>query len=324
MFDLEIKLEATSILLLAYAKGTVFYLASAIEPLPPHFQQVDCRRPLWSVLDWLVDKDKHNVEVDPKYADDITFVQTDESKMNQIERVVPEMLEQNNLFVNTTKTEKYEISRISDNSWKKCKLLGSLLDTKEDIKRRKGLAIDSMKTLENIFNSKYVSEVIRLRIFKAYVESIFLYNSELWTLTKSLKDKIDSFQRRLLLKVIRVHWPRTISNESLYDRTHMKRWSNLVMKRRLSWFGHLRRLPPDTPVRQSLHNFMEPVKRPIGRPKTTWLMTVVNDLKENSSIQIHQNLDTALQQLEIMCSNRKLGTETVCSTMSSRMTNVHG
>ena len=125
--------------------------------------------------------------------------------MNQIERVIPEMLEQNNLFVNTTKTEKYEISRISDNSWKKCKLLGSLLDTKEDIRRRKGLAIDSMKTLENIFNSKYVSEVIRLRIFKAYVESIFLYNSELWTLTKTLEDKIDSFQRRLLRKVIRVY-----------------------------------------------------------------------------------------------------------------------
>ena len=72
----------------------IIYLASAIKPLPPHFQQVDCKRPLWSALDWLVDKDKHNVEVDPKYADHITFVRTDESKMNQIERVIPEMLEQ--------------------------------------------------------------------------------------------------------------------------------------------------------------------------------------------------------------------------------------
>ena len=66
-----------------------------------------------------MDKDKHNVEVDPRYADDIMFVRTDESKMNQVERVAPEMLEENNLFINTTETEKYEISRISDNSWKK-------------------------------------------------------------------------------------------------------------------------------------------------------------------------------------------------------------
>ena len=101
----------------------------------------------------------------------------------------------------------------------------------------------------------------------------------------------------------------------------MKPWSILVMKRRLSWFGHLMRLPPDTPARQSLRHFVKPVKHPIGRPKTTWLSTVVNHLKEHSSIQIDQNLDTALQQLEIMCSDRKLWTEAVCGTMLSKMTN---
>ena len=66
-----------------------------------------------------MDKDKHNVEVDPEHADDIMFVRTDKSKMNQVKRVIPKMLEENNLFINTTKTEKCEISRISDNSWKK-------------------------------------------------------------------------------------------------------------------------------------------------------------------------------------------------------------
>ena len=210
----------------------IVYLASSIKPLPPQIQQVDCNRPLWSALDWFVDKDKHKVEVDPKYADDITFVRTDESKINQIERLMPEMLKENNLYVNPTKTEKYTISRTSNGSWKKkCKLLGSLLDSDKDIKRRKGLAIDSFKTLENVFKSRHISEVIRLRIFKAYVESIFLYNSEIWTLTKSLEDKIDSFQRRLLRKVIRVNWPRLISNEDLYNRTHMKPWSVIIMKR---------------------------------------------------------------------------------------------
>ena len=195
----------------------ILYLASSIKPLPPQIQQVDCNRSLWSALDWLVDKDKHKVEVDPKYADDITFVRPDESKINQVERLMPEMLKENNLYVNPMKTEKYTISRTSNGNWKKkCKLLGSLLDSDEDIKRRKGPAFDSFKTLENIFKSRHISEVIRLRIFKAYFESIFLYNSEIWTLTKSLEDKIDSFQRRLLQKVIRVNWPRLISNEKIY------------------------------------------------------------------------------------------------------------
>ena len=148
-----------------------------------------------------------------------------------------------------------------------------------------------------------------------------IHNFALWL--KPLKTKQTLFNDDLLRKVIRVNWPRTISNESLYDRTHMKPWSILMMKRRLSWFGHLMRLPSDTPARPSLRHFVKPVKRPIERPKTTWLSTVVNDLKEHSSIQIHQNLDTALQQLEIMCSDRKLWTETVCGTMLSKMTNVH-
>ena len=63
----------------------ILYLVSSVKPLQPQIQQVDCNRPLWSALDWLVDKDKHKVEVDPKYADNITFVCTDESKINQIE-----------------------------------------------------------------------------------------------------------------------------------------------------------------------------------------------------------------------------------------------
>ena len=112
----------------------IVYLASSIKLLPPQIQQVNCNRPLWSALDWLIDKDKHKVEGDPKCADDITFVRTDESKINQVERLMSEMLKETNLYVNPTKTEKYTIGRTSNGSWmKKCKLLGSLLDSDEGL-----------------------------------------------------------------------------------------------------------------------------------------------------------------------------------------------
>ena len=39
--------------------------------------------------------------------------------------------------------------------------LGSLLDTKEDVKRQKGLTIDSYKTFESIFSSKHVSKKVK-------------------------------------------------------------------------------------------------------------------------------------------------------------------
>ena len=48
-----------------------------------------------------------------------------------------------NLQVNESKTEEYEIKRGSEEKWKQCKYLGSLLDTKEDIKGRKLLVTDA-------------------------------------------------------------------------------------------------------------------------------------------------------------------------------------
>ena len=82
-------------------------------------------------------------------------------------------------------------------AWKECKILGGLFDTEKDInKRRKKLAIDAYKTPKKILNSEKNSIKIKIRTFNALVKSVFLYNSELWTLTKKLENIINTFQRR--------------------------------------------------------------------------------------------------------------------------------
>ena len=109
------------------------------------------------------------------------------------------MLCEEGVYINKSNTEKYHINKCSDTKWKSCKYLGSLIGTEEDIKRR-----------------KLVSESVRIRIFRAYIDSIFHYTSELWILTNTLERSIDSFHQRLLRKVIHVTWPRMITNEELY------------------------------------------------------------------------------------------------------------
>ena len=42
-----------------------------------------------------------------------------ESSLNKVERVMPEMLEEEGLYINKSKTEKYRISKHGDNKWKK-------------------------------------------------------------------------------------------------------------------------------------------------------------------------------------------------------------
>ena len=76
------------------------------------------------------------------------------------------------------------------------------------IKRRKGLTISTMKTLEPLLKSHTVTLKTKLNLFKAYVQSTFLYNSELWTTPKTIENRIDSFQRQLLHQVMDVRWPK--------------------------------------------------------------------------------------------------------------------
>ena len=73
----------------------------------------------------IADRDKLQIEIDPKYADDITFIHSEEAIINQAERVVPSMLCEEGLYIIKSKTEKYHISNCSDTKWKSCKYLGS-------------------------------------------------------------------------------------------------------------------------------------------------------------------------------------------------------
>ena len=284
----------------------ILYLSKAIKPMPLPIEEDYSDRNLWSALDWMIPKDKLNINIDLKYADDLTFVRSEKAKINTVKREIAQQLEEADLTENTDKREEIIVSRESSPVWKKCKYLGTLLETEADINRRKGLALDSYKTLDKIFKSRTTSEKTKIKVFEAYISSIFLYNSELWTLTKNLENKIDSFQRKLLRNVLGFHYPKIIKNEDLYKKTKVIAWSNSIRKRRLSWLGHLFRLKEETPARKALNLFCIKAKRPAGRPKETWLNIVLKDIAENSDITFinTNNQNLFLEELINLSQNR--------------------
>ena len=72
--------------------------------------------------------------------------------MERYENEKPVALHSKGLNVNNEKTEKYTINKTTTD-WKKCKLLGTVLDTCEDIKRRKILAITAANNLSDFFEN---------------------------------------------------------------------------------------------------------------------------------------------------------------------------
>ena len=79
---------------------------------------------------------------------------------------------------------------------------------------------------------------------------------------------IDSFHRRLLRTAsLNISWPKIIKNE-----TKTTPYSTLIKKRQLSCFGHLSRLPHNTPAKLSLDYVTDnSFSRPRDSQLTTWI-----------------------------------------------------
>ena len=236
----------------------------------------------------------NHIRIDQEYADDISKLTTDPHTITYFKETLPNILAERGLHINDTKTEEYKIQRKGNVDWKKCKLLGSLLDTENDIKRRKGLAIAAINTLKYIFNSSKLNIKTKLRVFNCYISSIFLYNSELWTLTKTKENQIDSFHRRLIrTSCLNIKWPNKISTTKLYEITNLNLWSNQIRKRQLRWFGHLTRLPENTPAKIAFKHALEPVKRPPGKPTLTWISMMIQRFKSDFNISLEEAMKMA-------------------------------
>ena len=241
-----------------------------------------------------------HVNLELHYADDISKVTSDYAEIQYMKERIAEKLAEGGLILNAGKTEEYTISRLNcDSSWKKCKLLGSLLDTEEDMKRRKGLTIDAVMKLRHIFNHKKISITTKLKVFNCHVEPIYLYNSELWVLTKQCRDSIDSFHRRILRsKILNIRYPRTVTNVEVYNKTGAKKWSTSIERRRLCLFGHTVRQREDTPVRKALAYARRPYDRPAGRPRTTWLSQITGQIAAQMNMSLEDAV-TAAQDREV-------------------------
>ena len=127
-------------------------------------------------------KEENLFTISPKYADDTTWASTDVKVIDMIKETVPNMLRKADLFLKEHNYTKHPAKE----EWKKCKLLGSYLDTEQDIKHRKALVMTHMKSHRKIFKSKHLSLDLKIRYFNCFITSIFLYNCALWTLTSSM------------------------------------------------------------------------------------------------------------------------------------------
>ncbi|VDO56161.1 unnamed protein product [Schistosoma margrebowiei] len=114
--------------------------------------------------------------------------------------------------------------------------LGSIIDEQggsdADLKARIGKARAAYLQLRNIWNSKQLSTNTKVRIFNTNVKTVLLYGAETWRTTKAIIQKIQVFINSCLRKILQIHWPDTISNNVLWERTNQIPAEGEIRKKR--------------------------------------------------------------------------------------------
>ena len=153
--------------------------------------------------------------------------------------------------------------------------LGSLItwdnDCSKEIVRRMAKAWSAMTEFGNIWKNKMISIRTKKRIIESCIFSVFLYACETWTLKQKDVSKILAFEMRCYRRALCINWTQKVRN--LEVRQKIGAEHNLiqkVMKRKLSFFGHVCRMDDKRLVKNVIFGRMEGMNRR-GRPCREWL-----------------------------------------------------
>lgn len=223
---------------------------------------------------------------DLDYADDIALLESEQEKaQDQLESTI-QAAGQVGLEINVEKTKQMIISpyygphrplsvegkaiEIVDDF----KYLGSLVATTlKDIKTRKGQAWSAFWKLKNIWLADKIPISLKIRLFEASCLSVLLYGSETWIISQEIKKALNSFATNCYRIMLRLKRTDHIPNEQLYARVKQHSIYSKVIKRQLTWVGHMLRRDRQEPIRQ--YALYQPSERmgysTQGRPITTYI-----------------------------------------------------
>ena len=150
-----------------------------------------------------------------------------------------------------------------------------------EVNRCLGRAWGVMDSLDNgVWRCRYLCGRMKVRVFRSLVLPVLLYG---WrrTLTKDLRQRLNSVGTRSLRRILGYRWSDFVSKEWLLRENQMRFVTYVVRERQLQLYGHVARFPDADPAHQIL-SAREPRdwRRPMGRPRASWVQQVNRHLKE--------------------------------------------
>ena len=212
-------------------------------------------------------------------------------------------------MVNKDKTEYTNIKREKkkeDEHWRKVKKVGSLIGDEEDMERRKVLSTAAMNKMHAVWIRKdKITQKRKLHLYKTLVKPVLLYNCGTWGVTAAAEQRMDSFHRKQLKRVMNIKYPTIISNRKLYEITKEKPISETMKSARWNLLGHILRRDKEIPASKAMEAYFQNLgqKGYRGRRRMT-LPTVLN--KDLEHLHTDMGLSTAddLERLRDLAQDR--------------------
>ena len=167
----------------------------------------------------------------------------------------------------------------NDEEWRKANKLGSPLECYEDMKGRIQLYSAAFNTIKKIWYHRKIHINKNLQLYKSTVKPILLYNSETWGLTKKEQNEIDVTHRRQLKTLMN---KKKICKNKLYEKCKEEKTSVTIKRNKWKLFGHILRLPLNTPANESIKYYFKvpkKIKKYPGIPETTLPASIDKEIK---------------------------------------------
>ena len=194
------------------------------------------------------------IVTDLDFADDIALLSEEIHQAQSFLSRVETEAERVGLYINAAKTEVMQYNHTEEVALKSksgdpikvvdnFKYLGAwMANSEKDINVRKALAWQACHKLSTIWKSN-LNRSIKIRLFRATVETVLLYGCNTWTLTEKLTRQLDGTYTNMLRMVQNISWRSHTTNEVLYGR--VPKLSQTIAKRRLELAGHCVRHPEE-------------------------------------------------------------------------------
>ena len=132
-----------------------------------------------------------------------------------------------------------------------------------------------MTNLDSTFKSRDIILPTKVRLVKAMVFSVVMYECESWTIKKAEHQRIDAFELWCWRRLLRVPWTARKSDQSILKEISPEYpLEGLMLKLKLQYFGHLMRRT-DSFEKALMLGKIEGGRRR-GRQRTRWLDGITN------------------------------------------------